>query len=74
MTRSVERLSVNVAPDVADALRWIAGRNGWTITEATRRLVGLGVAVQAAADLGDRLYTGRTSAITSGHLSELRWP
>ena len=58
--RSVVRLSVNLAPTVADALRGTAGAQGVSITEAIRRAI----AVYAA--LHDEQAAGRALLIKDG--------
>lgn len=49
-TRSPQRLSVNLSPDVAEALQWIAEKHGSTITEAVRRSISTQKYVEEALD------------------------
>jgi predicted transcriptional regulator len=46
----VVRLSVNLSPDVAGALRWIAEKHRITITEAVRRAISTQKFIEDAAD------------------------
>ncbi len=52
---SVVRLSVNLAPTVATALKETAERQGVTVTEATRRAIALLKLADEARSKGDRL-------------------
>jgi len=54
-TPSVVRLSVNLAPTVAAALKSTAEKQGVTVTEATRRAVALLKLADDAHRKGDRL-------------------
>ena len=49
-TRSAQRLSVNLSPDVAEALQWIAEKHGSTITDAVRRCISTQKYVEEALD------------------------
>jgi predicted transcriptional regulator len=49
-TRPVQRLSVNLSPEVAEALQWIAEKHGSTITEAVRRCISTQKWVEEALD------------------------
>ena len=48
--RTVQRLSVNLSPEVAEALQWIAEKHGSTITEAIRRCISTQKYVEEALD------------------------
>ncbi len=52
---TVVRLSVNLAPDVADALRGTAAAQGITVTEAVRRAVAVWKLVSDENAAGRRL-------------------
>lgn len=54
-TSRVVRLSVNLAPSVADALKSVADTQGISLTEATRRAVALLKLADDAARKGNRL-------------------
>ena len=49
-TRTVQRLSVNLSPEVAEALQWIAEKHGSTVTEAVRRCISTQKWVEEALD------------------------
>jgi hypothetical protein len=49
-TRSAQRLSVNLSPDVAEALQWIAEKHGSTVTDAVRRCISTQKYVEEALD------------------------
>lgn len=49
------RLSVNLAKDVADALRWIADKRGISVTEAVRRAISTQNYVERASDRGAKI-------------------
>ncbi|MEU5695912.1 hypothetical protein [Actinosynnema sp. NPDC020468] len=54
------RLSVNISPATEEALQMIVDREGVTVTEALRRLVGYGrVLYEATAVDGDELLIRR---------------
>jgi|Tabmets5t2r1_1033131.scaffolds.fasta_scaffold421042_1 predicted transcriptional regulator len=48
--RSPQRLSVNLSPDVAEALQWIAEKHGSTVTDAVRRCISTQKYVEEALD------------------------
>jgi hypothetical protein len=48
--RTVQRLSVNLSPEVAEALQWIAEKHGSTVTEAVRRCISTQKYVEEALD------------------------
>jgi predicted transcriptional regulator len=43
-------LSVNLSPDVAEALQWIAEKHGSTVTDAVRRCISTQKYVEEALD------------------------
>jgi predicted DNA-binding protein len=49
-TRPVQRLSVNLSPEVAEALQWIAEKHGSTVTEAVRRCISTQKYIEEALD------------------------
>lgn len=51
----VVRLSVNLSPDVADALKNYAARKGTTITEAVRRAVSYLAFFEKETDAGGEI-------------------
>jgi predicted transcriptional regulator len=53
--RSPQRLSVNLSPDVADALQWIARKHGSTVTDAVRRCISTQKYVEEALDKGAKI-------------------
>jgi hypothetical protein len=53
--RPVVRLSVNLAPDVADVLKFWKGRKGISITEAVRRAIAVWNFVENERDKGNRI-------------------
>jgi hypothetical protein len=56
------RLTVNITPATASALRRLSEREGVTITEALRRLVGYGDLVHQASEI-----EGREVLVRSGN-------
>lgn len=50
-----ERLSVNLAPEVAEALRELAKKNGVSITEAVRRAISTEKFIEDVKDSGGKL-------------------
>jgi hypothetical protein len=69
-TRAVTRLSVNLSPEVADALRSIAAEHGITITEAVRRAISIQNYVETALQQGAKILV----AEPDGHMRELLFP
>jgi hypothetical protein len=49
------RLSVNLSPEAADALRTITARRGITLTEAVRRAISTQYYIEQALDEGARI-------------------
>ena len=49
------RLSINISPAVADTLKSVAKRNGWTNTEAVRRAISILAFVDSANRRGASL-------------------
>jgi hypothetical protein len=54
-TVKASRLSVNLSPEVADALQWIAQRNKLSITEAVRRCISTQRYIDKAQDNGAKI-------------------
>lgn len=52
---SVVRLSINLAPDVADVLKKRAARKGLSITEGIRRAIAVWNFLETERDKGNRL-------------------
>ena len=48
--RAPQRLSVNLSPDVAEALQWVARKHGSTVTDAVRRCISTQKYVEEALD------------------------
>jgi predicted transcriptional regulator len=53
--RPIQRLSVNLSTEVAEALQWIAEKHGSTITEAVRRCISTQKYVEEALDKGAKI-------------------
>ena len=53
--RPMQRLSVNLSTEVAEALQWIAEKHGSTITEAVRRCISTQRYVEEALDKGAKI-------------------
>ena len=51
----MQRLSVNLSTEVAEALQWIAEKHGSTITEAVRRCISTQRYVEEALDKGAKI-------------------
>jgi predicted transcriptional regulator len=60
-TRTATRLSVNLSPEVADALKWIAEQHHSTITEAVRRSVSTQKYVEEALQNGAKILVEEPS-------------
>jgi predicted transcriptional regulator len=53
--RPIQRLSVTLSTEVAEALQWIAEKHGSTITEAVRRCISTQKYVEEALDKGAKV-------------------
>ncbi|RKT49271.1 hypothetical protein [Saccharothrix australiensis] len=53
------RLSVNISPATEQALQMIVDREGITMTEAVRRMVGYGKLLYEASVVGDQILLRR---------------
>ena len=53
--RPIQRLSINLSTEVAEALQWIAEKHGSTITEAVRRCISTQKYVEEALDKGAKV-------------------
>jgi predicted transcriptional regulator len=53
--RPIQRLSVNLSTEVAEALQWIAEKHGSTITEAVRRCISTQKYVEETLDKGAKI-------------------
>lgn len=69
-TRTATRLSVNLSPEVADALGSIADEHSITITEAVRRAISIQNYVETALQQGAKILV----AEPDGHVRELLFP
>lgn len=54
-TSAIVRLSVNLAADAMDALRWLAGRRGLSLTETIRRAISVLKFIEDELDKGNTL-------------------
>jgi hypothetical protein len=54
-TATATRLSVNLSPQVAEALTWIANKHGTSITEAVRRSISTQKYIEDAVDHGAKI-------------------
>lgn len=62
-TDPLVRLSVNLSPDVADALKQYASRKGISITEAVRRAITVLMFVENAQSRGASLHLEEGGAL-----------
>ncbi|MFI5710215.1 ribbon-helix-helix protein, CopG family [Kribbella sp. NPDC051620] len=59
---AIVRLSVNLAADVADVLRSLAGRRGLSLTETIRRAIAVLKFVEDEVEQGNKLAVVETGA------------
>jgi hypothetical protein len=58
-TSSPQRLSVNLSPEAAAALRWLKARYGGSTTEAIRRAISTEKYIQEQVDSGAKILVAR---------------
>ncbi|MFI6681641.1 ribbon-helix-helix protein, CopG family [Kribbella sp. NPDC050470] len=59
---SIVRLSVNLAADAMETLRWLANRRGLSLTETIRRAITVLKFVEDEVDKGNKLAIVETDA------------
>jgi hypothetical protein len=61
-TSAIVRLSVNLAADAMDALRWLASRRGLSLTETIRRAISVLKFIEDELDKGNTLAIVETDS------------
>ncbi|WUJ73839.1 ribbon-helix-helix protein, CopG family [Kribbella soli] len=61
-TSSIVRLSVNLAADAMEVLRWLANRRGLSLTETIRRAITVLKFIEDEVDKGNKLAVVETDA------------
>ncbi|TCC43446.1 ribbon-helix-helix protein, CopG family [Kribbella sindirgiensis] len=59
---AIVRLSVNLAADAMDTLRWLANRRGLSLTETIRRAITVLKFIEDEVDKGNKLAVVETDA------------